>query len=64
MTDLRCKAAWGAIAALPPLTLRRAGAVPATPAQPRKTLHYARWGSATTLSPVAFARASIPSRSM
>lgn len=62
--DLRCKARWGAIVALPSLTRQRAGAAAATPAQPRNALRHARWGSATTLPPVAFTRASIASRSM
>lgn len=62
--DLRYGACTGAIAVLPPLTRRRAGAAPATPAQPRNTAHHARWGSATTLPPVAFARASNASRSI
>jgi hypothetical protein len=62
--ELRCGTAWVAIAAALPLALRRAGAAPATPAQLQNVLHHARWGSATTLPPVAFARASIASRSI
>lgn len=62
--DLRYGASTGAMAVLLPLTLRRASAAPATPAQPRNALRHARWDSATTLPPVAFARAIAPSRSI
>lgn len=53
--DLRCKAAWGAIAVPPPPPLRCASAAPATPAAQRNAMHHARCGSATTFAPAAFA---------